>query len=56
MNRRRKKFTKDDKINQKITRCKSKMLVVFETDTCDKFSKKENTDANIICKNCINSF
>jgi hypothetical protein len=56
MNNRRKKFSKDDKINKKIIRCKNKMLIVFETDTCDKFLKNENNDANKVCKNCINSF
>ena len=58
MNNRRKKSSKNNIINEnkKITRCKSKMLIVFETDTCNKFSKKENTDSNKFCRNCINSF
>ena len=56
MNNRRKKFSKDEKINKKIIRCRSKMLIVFETDSCDNFSKKENTDSNKFCRNCINSF
>ena len=56
MNNRRKKSSKNETVNKKIIRCKSKMIPVFETDNCDKFSKKENTDANKICKNCINSF
>ncbi len=58
MNKTRKKSFRNNTINEnkKITRCKHKMLIVFESDTCDNFSKKENTDANIICKNCINSF
>ena len=58
MNNRRKKSSKNNSINEnkKITRCKSKMLIVFETDTCEKFLKKENSDSNNICKNCVNSF
>lgn len=56
MNNRRKKLSKDVKVKKKIIRCKSKMIPVFETDNCDKFSKKVNTDTNKICRNCINSF
>ena len=56
MNNRRKKSSKNEKINKKIIRCKSKMVPVFDTDTCDKFLKKENTDTNKICRNCNNSF
>ncbi len=58
MNNRRKKSLKNttNNENKKITRCRSKMLIVFETDTCDNFLKKENADSNKICKNCLNSF
>ncbi len=58
MNRRRKKSS-DNKTkirNKKIIRCKSKMIPVFESDTCENFIKKENSEANSICKNCIKSF
>jgi len=56
MNKRRKKSFRNETKSKKIIRCKIKMIPVFETDTCDKFSKKENTDTNKICKNCKNSF
>lgn len=58
MNRKRKKSS-DNKIsnkNNKIIRCKSKMIPVFENDICEDFSKKENTQSNNICKNCKFSF
>ena len=40
----------------KIMRCKSKMVPVFDSDTCEHFLKKENTDSNNNCRNCKNSF
>ncbi len=39
-----------------IIRCKSKMIPVFDSDTCERFLKKEHTDSNNNCKNCKNSF
>jgi hypothetical protein len=58
MNRNRRRSSKNQtKIkNKKITRCRSKMIPVFESDTCVDFIKKDNSEANNICKNCINSF
>ncbi len=58
MNRKRKKSS-NNKIeikNNKIIRCKAKMIPVFESDICEKFEKKETVDSNTICKNCKNSF
>ena len=56
--RRRKKSTNNNtKIkNKKIIRCSSKMIPVFESDNCEYFIKKENSESNNICKNCKNSF
>ena len=58
MNQRRKKSSNNKTTIKKgkITRCKSKMIPVFENDTCKKFIKKEHTDANSNCKNCKYSF
>ena len=58
MNRRRKKSSNNNSNNKKskIIRCSSKMIPVFESDTCEDFIKKENAEADNICKNCINSF
>ena len=58
MNRKRKKSSSNKKTikNNKIMRCKSKMIPVFESDTCKDFFKKENEESNNICKNCKNSF
>lgn len=58
MNRRRKKSSDNKKEikNYNIIRCRSKMMPVFESDYCEDFIKKENSDSKNICKNCINSF
>lgn len=58
MNRRNKKSSNNKTRirNNKIIRCSSKMIPVFESDTCEDFVKKENADSNNICRNCINSF
>jgi len=58
MNNRKRKSSYNRKviINNKITRCKSKMIPVFERETCEFFIKKEHTDTNNICKNCEHSF
>ena len=42
--------------NNKITRCKSKMIPVFESDNCEDFIKKGSADSDNICKNCKHSF
>jgi len=58
MNRKRKKSS-DNKTKirkNKIIRCSYKMIPVFERDSCEDFIKKENSEANNICKNCLNSF
>lgn len=54
--RRRTQNNRKAMIKNKITRCKSKMVPVFESDTCEYFKKKDHTDSNNICKNCENSF
>ncbi len=58
MNGRRKKSTgnKTKISSKKIIRCGNKMIPVFESDTCDNFTKKVNSESTSICKNCINSF
>ena len=58
MNRRRKKSSnnKTEIKNYKIIRCRSKMIPVFESDNCEDFIKKGNSEPKNICKNCINSF
>ena len=57
MNRRRKSQNNRTEIkNNRIIRCKSKMIPVFESDSCKDFIKKANTESNNICKNCKNSF
>ena len=58
MNGRRKRRSGNKPMNKKntIMRCKSKMIPVFDSDTCERFFKKENTDSNNNCKNCSNSF
>ena len=56
MNKRRNKSQDNKKKSNKIIRCSSKMIPVFESDTCEDFIKKESSVANNICKNCINSF
>ena len=58
MNGRRKR-SKDNKTkisNKNIIRCRNKMIPVFETDTCEDFINKPNSESINICKNCINSF
>ena len=56
-NRRRKKTNKNIENKHKtVTRCKHKMIPVFESDTCKDFIKKENLEANTNCKNCKHSF
>lgn len=54
--RRRSSNTKKETKNYKIIRCRSKMMPVFESDNCEDFIKKENSDPKNICKNCVNSF
>jgi hypothetical protein len=51
MNRKRDKSSNNKKAikKNKITRCRSKMIPVFENDTCDYFIKKEHTDSYSIC-------
>ena len=58
MNNRRKKSSNNRREvkKDKIIRCKSKMIPVFEGDNCEDFMKKENSDSKNICKNCVNSF
>jgi hypothetical protein len=58
MNRRRKKSSENKIVikNNKIIRCKNKMIPVFESDFCKDFLKKDNTQSNNICKNCKFSF
>ena len=57
MNRKRKKSNNKTSIKKnKITRCKNKMIPVFENDTCEDYLKKEHSDSNTICKNCKHSF
>ena len=56
---RTRKKTSDNKTarkNNKIIRCSSKMIPVFESDICKDFLKKDNTQSNNICKNCKFSF
>ena len=55
-NKRRTSNNKKVNVKKKITRCKSKMVPVFESDTCEYFKKKEHTDSYNICKNCEHSF
>ncbi|UCF49578.1 MAG: hypothetical protein JSU91_07460 [Thermoplasmatales archaeon] len=55
--RRRKSNVKKTKtISRKIIRCSNKMIPVFESDTCENFTKKVNSESTSICKNCVNSF
>jgi len=43
MNRKRKKSNNKTSIKKnKITRCKNKMIPVFENDTCEDYLKKEH--------------
>jgi len=57
MNGRRKSKENKTKIsNKKIIRCSNKMIPVFETDTCENFIKRVNSESASICKNCANSF
>lgn len=56
MNRRRNPNKKMNNKNQKIIRCSSKMIPVFESDNCKDFMKRENSDSNSNCKNCKKSF
>jgi len=57
MNRRKKSSNHKITIkNNKIIRCRSKMIPVFENDNCKDFLNKENTESNNICKNCKHSF
>ncbi len=58
MYKKRRKSSKE-KINckqKKVTRCKTKMRPVLESERCEDFIKKENTESNQICKNCKHSF
>jgi hypothetical protein len=57
MKRKRRSSTKKtEPKNNTIIRCKSKMMPVFEHDTCTDFIHKANGDAASICKNCKHSF
>ena len=56
MNRRKKSNNKILTEKSKIIRCRIKMIPVFENDNCKDFIKKEQADANNICKCCKNSF
>jgi hypothetical protein len=57
MKGRRKSKNNKTKINsKKIIRCSNRMIPVFETDTCENFTKKANSESASICKNCANSF
>ena len=56
MSYRRKKSSENNNVNNKIIRCKSKMIPVFESDNCKDFIKRENSDSSNNCKNCKNSF
>jgi hypothetical protein len=58
MNNRKKKSSNNKTPIKKniITRCRSKMIPVFESDTCEYFIKKEHSNSNNNCKNCKNSF
>ena len=57
MNRKRSRRSSNKPIIKKtIMRCKSKMIPVFDSDTCEHFIKKEHTESNNNCKNCKNSF
>ena len=58
MNQKRKKSSNNKTAfkKDKITRCRSKMIPVFENDTCEDFIKKEHADSNNNCKNCKHSF
>jgi len=57
MNRRKKSSNYKTVIkSNKIIRCKSKMIPVFESDNCKDFTKKENAESNNVCKNCKHSF
>jgi hypothetical protein len=54
--RRKPRNNKTKIISKKIIRCKTKMIPVFESDTCEKFTKRVNSESASICKNCENSF
>ena len=58
MNRRRKNSSNNriEHKNNNIIRCRTRMIPVFESDTCKDFIKKEHTESNNTCKNCKNSF
>jgi hypothetical protein len=56
MNKRRNKSQDNKKKSNKIIRCSSKMIPVFESDTCEDFIKRINSESNNICKNCEKSF
>lgn len=57
MNKRNRRTNNNRQIqNKKVIRCKTKMSPVFESDTCEKFIKKDNSVSDKICKNCKNSF
>ena len=58
MNRKRRKTSSDKKAikKNKIIRCKSKMIPVFDNENCKDFIKKENSESSNFCKNCKHSF
>ena len=54
MNKRNRRTNNNSQIkNKKVIRCKTKMSPVFESDGCNNFIKKDNTQSE---KNCKNSF
>lgn len=58
MNRNTRKTSnrKVEKNSNKNMRCKLKMIVIFESDKCKDFSKKDGSISGNVCKNCKYSF
>ena len=56
MNRRRKSNDQTQIKKKKIIRCRTKMNPVFDSDSCNDFIKKEHSESDKNCKNCMNSF
>lgn len=58
MNRKRDQSSKNKKSikNNKIIRCRKKMIPVFISDTCEDFIKKDRTESGNMCQNCRYSF
>jgi len=55
-NKRRTKNKKITKKQTQVIRCKKKMILVFENDTCQNILTKEKSGSENNCKNCIHSF